>query len=90
MNKRDERRQEELLATFPAEELHGALPASHRAHAAIDQLQTELRRPAPKRAALEQHVNALRSVRELEAVIANWWDSPKTQQIVFDLTQIGL
>jgi hypothetical protein len=29
-------------------------------------------------------------VRELEAVAANWWDSPITQRIIADLTQIGL
>jgi len=29
-------------------------------------------------------------VRELEATIANWWDSPTTQRIIFDLTEIGL
>ncbi len=81
---------QELLATFPAKSLHEALPESHDAHATIDQLQAELAKSAPNVAGLEQHVGALRSVRELEAVVANWWDSPITQRIVFDLTQIGL
>jgi hypothetical protein len=103
MDKQDERRAEveaadptgmvanqELLATFPAETLHEALPASHGAHATIDQLHTELGKAAPSGTALKEHVSALRSVGELEAVIANWWDSPTTQRIVYDLTQIGL
>jgi hypothetical protein len=103
MDKQDERRDEveaadptgmvanqELLATFPAETLHEALPASHGAHTTIDQLQTELGKAAPSTATIQQHTDALRSVRELEAVVANWWDSPTTQRIVFDLTQIGL
>lgn len=103
MDKQNDRREEveaaddtgmvanqELLATFPAESLHEALPASHDAHATIDQLQAELGKDAPSTAALKQHVNALGSVRELEAVIANWWDSPTTQRVVYDLTQIGL
>ncbi len=81
---------QELLATFPAQSLHEALPESHDAHATIDQLKAELGKTAPNVAGLEQHVGALRSVRELEAVVANWWDSPITQRIVFDLTQIGL
>lgn len=81
---------QELLATFPAEMLHEAVPPKHGAHATIDQLQTELGKTAPSPAMLEQHVSALRSVRELEAVVANWWDSPITQRIVMDLTQIGL
>ena len=81
---------QELLASFPAESLRGAVPPSHRARESIDRLQSELAKAAPSRDALEQHVSALRSVRELEATIANWWDSPTTQRIVFDLTQIGL
>lgn len=103
MDKQDERRDEveaadptgmvanqELLATFPAETLHEALPASHAAHATIDQLGAELSKAAPSSEALKQHVTSLRSVRELEAVVANWWDNPSTQRIVYDLTQIGL
>ncbi|HTU70160.1 MAG TPA: hypothetical protein VMF11_07540 [Candidatus Baltobacteraceae bacterium] len=81
---------QELLASFPAAALRGALPPSHHAHQSIGRLQGELAKPRPSREALEEHVNALRSVRELEATIANWWDSPITQRIVFDLTQIGL
>ncbi|HTZ56311.1 MAG TPA: hypothetical protein VMB20_14790 [Candidatus Acidoferrum sp.] len=81
---------QELLATFPADALREALPPSHGAHETIDRLKTELGKTAPNPAALEQHVSALRGVRELEAVIANWWDSPITQRIVLDLTQIGL
>ena len=75
---------------FPPRALHEALPPSHGAHGTIDQLQAELGKTSPSPAVLEQHVGALRSVRELEAVIANWWDSPITQRIVLDLTQIGL
>jgi hypothetical protein len=81
---------QELLATFPAQTLHEALPPSHDAHATVEQLQAELGKGAPSPATLERQVSALRSVRELEAVIANWWDSPITQRIVLDLTQIGL
>lgn len=64
---------QELLASFPAEALRGALPPSHGARASIDRLQGELAKPSPSRDTLEQHVRALRSVRELEATIANWW-----------------
>ncbi len=81
---------QELLASFPAQALRSALPRTHSAHESIDRLHAELAKTAPSREALEKHVSALRSVRELEAAIANWWDSPTTQQIVFDLTRIGL
>jgi hypothetical protein len=103
MDKNEERRTEaeaadatgmvanqELLATFPAEALRGALPPSHAAHASIDRLKGELAKPAPSRAALEHHVSALRAVREVEATIANWWDSPAVQQLIYNLTEIGL
>ena len=103
MDKNQERREEveaaddtgivanqQLLATFPAQRLHEALPPSHGAHATIDQLQAELGKDTPNGAALKAHIGALQSVRELEATIANWWDSPTTQKIVYDLTQIGL
>jgi len=81
---------QELLATFPAERLRAALPSSHAAHASIDRLHDELGKKSPNREALQQHVGTLRSVRELEATIANWWDSPVVQRIIADLTQIGL
>lgn len=103
MDKQDERREEveaadptgmvanqELLATFPAQMLHEALPASHDAHTTIDQLHAELGKAAPSTSTLKQQADTLRSVRELEAVVANWWDSPTTQRVVYDLTQIGL
>lgn len=83
-------KQDEVRASFPGEELRAAIPASHEAHESIDGLETELAQPAPRRAAVEEHVGALRSVRELEATIANWWDSPSTQAFIDDLTRIGL
>lgn len=82
--------QQELLASFPADTLRGALPASHGAHDSIERLRGELKKTPPDRNAIEHHVSALRSVRELEAIVANWWDSPSTQRIVLNLTQIGL
>lgn len=81
---------QELLATFPAEMLHEALPKSHDAHATIDHLRTELGKAAPSSEALKTHAGALRALPELQAIVANWWDSPKVQGIILDLTQIGL
>jgi len=76
--------------SFPAEELLAALPQSHPARETIDALQSELEKPAPSRTSIEQHVGVLRSVRELEATVANWFDSPSVQTVIADLTQIGL
>lgn len=76
--------------SFPAEELRAALPETHPAQKTISALQNELEKPAPNRTSIEQHVGVLRSVRELEATVANWFDSPSVQTIIADLTQIGL
>ncbi|MBV8636681.1 MAG: hypothetical protein JO322_01225 [Candidatus Eremiobacteraeota bacterium] len=81
---------DEVRASFPADALRASLPASHDAHESIDQLEAELQGAAPRRDSIEQHVGALRSIRELEATIANWWDSPSTQEFIADLTRIGL
>lgn len=81
---------QELLASFPAESLHAAIDPSHAAHGPIDEMRGELEKPAPNTAAVRHHVDALRSIRELEAIVANWWDSPAIQQIILDLTEIGL
>jgi hypothetical protein len=81
---------DEVRASFPGDELRAAIPASHGANESIDGLEAELKQPAPRPGSLEQHVGALRSVRELEAIIANWWDRPSTQEFIADLTRIGL
>lgn len=76
--------------TLPREDLHAALPAGHDAHEAIDRLHAEVESSQPKRAAIEAHANQLRAVPELEAIVANWWESPSTQRFVWNLSQIGL
>jgi hypothetical protein len=83
-------KQDEVRASFPGDALRAAVPAPHEAHQSIDGLEAELQQPNPQRASIEQHVDALRSVHELEAIIANWWDSPSTQEFISDLTRIGL
>jgi hypothetical protein len=87
---------ETLLPTLPAppevprEQLHAALSPDHDAHAAIDGLHDELQQPQPNRAAIEAHVERLRGLPEVEATIANWWDSPAMQRFMWHVSQIGL
>ena len=78
------------LTGFPEAEVRAKLPGSHQAHAAVDALQAEVARPNPDRGEIERHVGHLRSFPELEAIVANWWDDPKTQRFVGNLGQIGL
>jgi hypothetical protein len=79
-----------LETTLPRRHLHAALPHGHAAHATIDELHAEVAKPSPDPRAMARHVGALRALPELEAIVANWWDDPKTQRIVADLGQIGL
>jgi len=80
----------ETRPVLPHEDLHASLPAGHRAHGTIDKLHAELKAPKPNRGAIEAHVSNLRGLPELEAAVANWWDSPSTQRFISNLGQIGL
>lgn len=75
---------------LPLAQLHAALPAGHHAHAHIDELQTEVTKPSPDRGKVEGHVRRLRLLPELEAIVVNWWDDPRTQRFFSDLGQIGV
>jgi hypothetical protein len=77
-------------AAPPREKLHAALPREHRAHGTIDALHEEIEGTAPSRQAIERHVHDLRSLPELEAIVAQWWESPRTQRFVEILGQIGV
>ena len=70
--------------------MHAALPDEHEAHETIDRLHEEVRSAKPDRAAIERHVGTLRGIPALEATIVTWWDDPKTQRFIADITQIGL
>jgi hypothetical protein len=76
--------------SVPRDELHAALPGEHGAHATIDDLHAEVESSKPDPNAIERHVGALRGLPELEATVANWWDSPVTQRFIANLGQIGL
>jgi hypothetical protein len=79
-----------LERQLPHENLHAAIPPGHPAHSTIDNLRDELSGSAPDRRSIEKHVHSLRTTPELEAIVANWWDDPRTQRIIASLSQIGL
>jgi hypothetical protein len=74
--------------SLPRNQLHAALPGDHAAHGTIDELHREVESRSPNRDAIERHVGHLRSLPELEAIVANWWDDPKTQRFIGILSQI--
>lgn len=75
---------------LPILQLRQALPPGHKAHATLDALHAEVKKKAPDRKTVEQHVHRLRLLPELEAIIVNWWDDPRVQRIFGDLGQIGV
>jgi hypothetical protein len=75
---------------LPREHLHAALSDEHAHHETIDALHGELTAASPNRSSIEKHVRTLRGLPELEAIVANWWDDPKTQRFIANLGQIGL
>ncbi len=77
-----------LLRPLPREDLHAALPPGHPAHEAIDELHAHIEGNSPDRRAIEKHVGALRALPEIEAIVINWWDDPKTQRFIANLGQI--
>ncbi len=80
----------EAETLLPVEKLHDALPEEHPAHATIEELHAEVRASKPDARTIHRHVGTLRTLPELEATVANWWDSPTTQRFIANLSQIGL
>jgi hypothetical protein len=77
-----------LAPPLPREHLHAALPHGHEAHTTIDELHAEVEKTSPDPATVHRHVGTLRALPELEAIVANWWDDPKTQRFIAILGQI--
>lgn len=82
-------RHERHAPRLPVDALRGAAedPASH---ADIDALHAELSRDEPSRDAIESHVEGFRNRPKLFAIIANWFDDPRTQTFLADLAGTGL
>ena len=77
-----------LRPALPHADLHAALPEEHEAHGTIDELYAEIHKESPHRPTIERHVDTLRGLPELEAIIANWWDAPNTQRFIDVLGRI--
>ncbi len=77
-----------LRPDLPHADLHAALPDDHHAHGTIDELRGEIDKGAPHRPTIEKHVSTLRAIPQLEAIVANWWDDPKTQRFIAILGQV--
>lgn len=75
---------------LPHDDLQSALGEGHPERATVERLRAELGSAKPDRAAIEEHVHRLRSIPELAAIVANWWDDPATQRFISNLSATGL
>ncbi|GAC1418567.1 MAG: hypothetical protein NVSMB5_10060 [Candidatus Velthaea sp.] len=74
----------------PYEELRSALGEHPEGHAALDDLHASLHAPAPEPEHVHTHVERLRGIPEIEARIALWYESPRTQNWLKILNDAGL
>ena len=74
----------------PYEQYRSALGDHPEGHAALDDLRTALHAPEPEASKVSASVERLRAIPVLEAQIANWWDSPRTQNWLKILSDAGL
>jgi hypothetical protein len=80
---------DEKRPDLPVEQLHAAAESA-TARADIDALHAELSKDRPSAAAIASHVERLREQPKLLAVIGNWFDDPRVQTFLADLSSAGL
>lgn len=59
-------------------------------HADIDALHAELTKEQPSADAISSHVERLRGQPKLWAILATWFEDPRTQTFLADLSSAGL
>lgn len=59
-------------------------------HADIDALHQELSKDRPSADTISSHVERLRRQPKLVAIVANWFEDPRTQTFLADLSSAGL
>ena len=75
---------------FPAEDLRAALPDDPEVFKRIAELDDELRAEKPASAKIHAHVTELRKHVPLRTLLATWFEDPRTQAFIDELTAAGL
>jgi hypothetical protein len=75
---------------YPADDLRNAAGEDRAARARIDALGRELDASKPGRSTIDEHVKELRKHPSLGTLIAKWFDDPRTQAFIDELTGTGL
>jgi hypothetical protein len=74
---------------FPLEQLHAAAE-DEAARSHIDALHAELSKDSPSADTIAMHVEQLRERPKLLALVSNWFDDPRVQTFLADLSSAGL
>ena len=74
----------------PYDELRSALGDTPEHLAAVDDLHAAMNETKPQHARVRASVDRVRSIPELEARVANWFDSPSVQKWLYALSETGL
>jgi hypothetical protein len=74
---------------LPVAALRGAAE-DETAHADIDALHAEVSKDRPSPETIAAHVERFRDRPRLFAIVANWFDDPRTQTFLADLSGTGL
>jgi hypothetical protein len=72
---------------LPLDELRSGSPRSGET---IDALHTELGKAQPSAEAITEHVETLRRQPPLVAILENWFEDPRTQAFLAELSATGL
>lgn len=75
---------------FPADKLHAAIPDDPETRKRIDALDRELGSDRPTAASINQHVTELRKHASLRDLVTAWFENPRTQAFIEELTATGL
>ncbi|HEY1727656.1 MAG TPA: hypothetical protein VGG22_04705 [Candidatus Baltobacteraceae bacterium] len=75
---------------FPADKLNAVTPNDPEARARIEALKRELAADRPTAANIQSHVTELRKHASLRDLVTAWFESPRTQAFIEELTAAGL
>lgn len=75
---------------FPLDDLRAAVGGDREAQARLDALNRELSAAKPARSTIASHVGELRKHASIGTLIANWFDDPRTQAFIDELSAGGL
>ncbi len=75
---------------FPADKLNAAIPDDSEARARIEALKRELASDRPTAANIQAHVTELRKHASLRDLVTAWFENPRTQAFIEELTAAGL